>query len=108
MERLFYGQAPDWLNHLFESEENDATAELKAYSEKYRRLKEDIFQVSKKYPKLFRLMEDNIWEGEVITEQEAKMLCEIFRAKMEEAEYFQRIFYLKGFRMGIRLSKYLK
>ena len=108
MERLFYGQAPDWLNHLFESEENDATAELKAYSEKYRRLQESILKASEEYHKLFRLMEDDIWEGEVMTEQEAKMLCEIFRAKMEEAEYFQRIFYLKGFRMGIRLARYLK
>lgn len=108
LDGIFCGKAPEWLNVLFENEEKEATMELKAHSERYRRLKQEMERVALEYPRLFHLMEDDIWDKkEPLTEEELKTLGELVRAKLELMECYQRLFYLKGFRLGARLAHYL-
>lgn len=107
LDGLFHGEAPEWVDILFECLSKEITIDLAHRSETFTGLKKKIHHIFKEHPEFIPIIEMEEVQGSLnLSAENIKMLSELIGAEIEIMELYQRMLYVRGCRDGIRYAEY--
>ena len=106
IDQLFVEDAPDWLNHMYETLIKDITMRLRKDSLTYQTLITKMNKLYDENPQFVPIMENEQEQKELtLTALEVKKLAELINAELEAAEMYKRMLYVRGLRDGILFAQ---
>lgn len=106
---LLFGETEKtvWLDLLYEDVHMEMKEILEANSKKHMQYRENIDAIVGKYPWLLEVLEGNVEDDRIVTEEEQTALYEVVRNTIAIYEQYTRMFYALGWRNGLNCMKCL-
>ena len=109
IDQLFVEDAPDWLNHMYETLIKDVTTRLRKDSVTYQTMIKKMNKLYEENQQFVPIMENEQEQKELtLTALEVKKLAELMNAEFEVAEMYKRMLYVRGLRDGILFAQDVK